>query len=55
LLYNVSLSNNLNISTSSYYYAITHPIKEITELIKYKGLRIKIERIIKKHPLLWLS
>ena len=41
---------DLDIPSSSYYYALAHPLKELQEQEKYRGLRKKIEKIIRKNP-----
>lgn len=40
----------LDIPESSYFYVITHPETELQNKERYRGLRKKVERIIKKHP-----
>lgn len=40
----------LEVPSSSYYYALSHPLKELSEQKKYQGLRKKVEKIISKNP-----
>lgn len=40
----------LEVPESSYYYAINYPETELQSKERYRGLRKKVERIIRKHP-----